>query len=789
MAILALASGIAATSAIFSVVNAVLLRPLPYRDAGRIVAVSAGSPLLFHFVNEHNSALQDLAAYRFSRVNLTRVEYPEQIRSAQVTAAYFRLFGAMVARGRAFTEEECRPGGANVVVVGQTFWHRVLGGDSRVLGTNIELSGKPYQIVGIMASDTEPPASFDVNARAPDVWMPFVMDPASEDANIYFSAAARLKPGVSLESARAEMQVLTGEFRRQFPAATAGASGITVQSMRDALVGGAASSFPLFEWAVALVLGIACANVAGLLLVRSTRRRREIAIRAAMGARRGRIVRQLLTESLLLSAAGGVLGLLGGSAGIRVLLVMNAVSLPRIGDRGSAVTVDWQVLAFTALVSLIACVVSGLIPSLTASRTELSDALKGSNSRTGSGFWGRQGRTLLVFGEVAVAMVLLTGAGLLIRSWVALRMVDPGFDPHHVLTMRVSLAGARFQTAAAVNGLVQDSLARIGALPGVVSAASTCCLPLGDNLIGGVDIVGRPRKGREPEMVDVTTISPGYFDVLRIPLRSGRRFSDRDAEGATPVVIVSEALARRFWPGDRTFAAPLEASLVFPELPGQSWRIVGIAGDVRSYGITRNAPSIVYFPAAQTPQDLSSYIVRNPVAWSIRTVGESAALRLAIQKELSRATGGLAVSSVESMDDVLARSLAGREFNMWLLIAFGGAALLLASLGVYGLMAWSVEQRTQEIGIRMALGGTPGSLRNLVLLEGMRIAASGVAVGCLAAAGFSKLIAGFLFGVTPRDPVVLAVTPAVLLAVALFAIWVPARRATRIAPLDALRHG
>ncbi len=791
IAILALGLGIGSTTAIFSVVNAVLLRPLPYPDAGRIALLQtagAASPVKFNFLRAHTDSLVDMAAYRFGRANLTGVDNPEQIRSAQVTADYFRLFGQSVAPGRPFTAAECLPGGTPVVVLGRAFWERAFGGDPRTVGRSISLGGKPYEVIGIMTGDSEIPATDPSAARMPvDVWMPFLLDPASHDQSGYFTVAARLKPGISLEGARAQLRVATGEFRRAFPTGIDSQSEFSAVGIREGLVAGAGSSLSIFAWAVTLVLLIACANVASLQFIRAAGRKREIAIRAALGAGRGRIVRQLLAESLLLAAGGGAVGFVLGLAGIRVLLALNAIGLPRIGDHGSAVTADWRVLAFTALVSVATCVLSGVVPALNASRADLSEALKG-GSRLGIGFRDTQARALLVLVEVAVAVVLLTGAGLLIRTFVALRSVNPGFDPRHVLTMRVSLSGAGFQKAAAVADLVRASVARISALPGVVSAASTCCLPLEDNLIGGVEIVGRPRTGQDQQMVDVVTISPAYFDVFRIPLERGRAFSDRDLPGTAPVVIVNEAMARRFWPGDDTLTAPLEASLTFPDVPPQPWRIVGIVGDVHAYGLSQGAPSIVYLPVAQAPEELSAYIVRNPIAWTVRTGQEGNGLRLAIRRELSQASGGLAVSGIQTMDEILSQSTAGREFNMWLLTSFGCCALLLASLGIYGLMAWSVQLRTREIGVRMALGAETGSVRRMMILQGMRIALMGVAFGSLAASGLTRLLAGFLFGVKARDPVVFVLAPAVLTAVALLAVWLPACRASRIDPLEALRH-
>jgi predicted permease len=620
--------------------------------------------------------------------------------------------------------------------------------------------------------------------------MPFRIDPHSADHNQYFGVGARLKSKVGLGAVRAQLQFATREFRRRFP--TAGISPQAVfaaERLKDYLVRGESSYLSVFSGAVALLLLIACANVANLSLIRTSGRAHEIAIRAAMGAGRGRIVRQLLTESALLSFGGGALGLTLGVAGIRILLALNTVGLPRIGDHGSAVPVDWRVLAFTMLVALAACFLFGLIPALQASRADWSEALKESRARSGSGHRQAKARSLLVSGEVALALVLLVGAGLLIRSFIALRSVDPGFDSHHLLTLRVSLATPRFQKPSAVAELVRDTARRISAMPGVVAASATCCLPFGDNLIGGVIIHGRPHIGRDHGMVDVTTISPRYFEVLRVPIVRGRAFTDRDAMGTAPVVIINQAMARRYWPGDDTFQAALQARLEFPDVPMNSWQIIGIASDVHNNGLSRNPTSSVYFPVAQAPEDLNAYIVRSPIAWIVRTQAEPGSLQRAIQKELIQASGGLPVSDVRSMDEILAQSTAGREFNMLLLTVFGASALLLAAIGIYGLMAYSVQRRILEIGVRLALGADAGAVRNLVIWQGMRVAWIGVAIGCAVALGLTRLIAGFLFGVKPQDPVVFILVPTLLSTVAFIGVWLPARRASRIDPVDALRHG
>jgi putative ABC transport system permease protein len=800
-AVMALALGIGASTAIFSVVNTVLIRPLPYPASDRIVVlgiasaagptVSSASPIEFNFWREESTTLQDIAAYRFGRMNRTGVDHPEQIRSASVTSAYFRLFGAKLASGRAFTADEDRPEGGNVVVLSADFVRRAFGGRSQ-MGKEIFLGGKPYTVVGIVAEASELPAAFNPadTRELIDVWVPFQIDHRSTDANQYFTVAGRLKPGITLGGALAELRLVTPRFRSKYPTAGIAPEAVfTALGLREALVGGDNSLLSVFSGAVALLLVIACANVANLCLVRGLARKHEIAIRTALGAGRARIARQLLTESALLSAAGGALGLALGAIGIRLLLALNTVGLPRIGDHGSAVTPDWRVLLFTALVSLATCILFGLVPALQASRTDLSEALKEGSGRSGAARHQIKAGSLLVAGELAMALILLVGAGLLIRSFVAVRSVNPGFESRNVLTLRVSLAATpRFQNSSAVTELVRDSVQRIGAIPGVLAASSTCCLPFEDNLIGGVIIHGRLLRGRDHGSVDVATVSPRYFEVLRIPVVRGRAFTDRDAFGATPVVIINQAMARRYWPGDDTFAAPLRASLEFPDLPTDHWQIVGIAGDVHINGLSQNPPATVYFPVAQAPEDLSAYIVRSPVAWIVHIREDRGPLRLAIQQELIRATGGIPVSSVRSMDEILAQSTAGREFNMLLLTIFGSSALLLAAIGIYGLMAYSVQQRRQETGVRLALGAEVGNVRNMIIFQGMRVALSGVAIGCVAAFCLTHLIAGFLYGVKSRDPVVFVLAPALLSMVAFFAVLQPARRASRIEPAEALRH-
>ena len=803
-ALVALTLGIGANTAVFSIVNAVLLRPLPYPEPDRIVIlatsspegswISAASPVQFNLLREQTGAFTTISAYRYGVVIMTGADHPQQIHSAFVSADHFRLFGQTVARGRVFSADDDRPGAGNFAVLSDRFWKRSFGGDPHIIGSTIPLNGRSYEVIGIMAPgvETEPPASYDrASALDPiDIWMPFQIDPASNDQNGYFNVAARLKPGVSLQTAAAQMQLATQEFRRRFPRGESlPPNGVfTVKLMRDALVGEERSSLLIFFGAVTCVLFIACANIANLLLARATGRKREIAIRAAMGARRGRIIRQLLTESAVLSIGGGVLGTVLGIAGIHALLALNTVTIPRVGSNAAAVTADVTVLSFTLLVSLTTGIVFGLIPALQASRADLTEALKEGSGRSGTEFRQNKIRSLLVISEVTLAFVLLVGAGLLVRTFVALRSVNPGFDARNVLTMQVSLTDQRFQKSAKVVELVRDSIQRIGALPGVTSAAFTCCLPLENVTAGDVIVVGRPLTGRSHGMVNVATISPHYFDVLKIPILRGRAFNDRDQNGTTPAAVISEAMARRYWPKDGTFGDPLGASLSFPDVPNVTWQVIGIAGDVHSDGVTTSAPAIVYFSMAQVPDDLNAYLVLSPMAWIVRTRQPSQSLIAAIQNEFSKVAVGLPLPAVRSMDEVLRRSTAGDEFHMVLLTTFGGSALLLAAIGIYGFFAYTVQQRRREIGIRLALGAQSSDVRNMFMFQGIRLALIGIGFGILGSLVLTRVIAGFLFGVQVYDRVVFIAIPVFLTAVAIAAVWFPSRQAARINPIEALRY-
>jgi putative ABC transport system permease protein len=795
-AIAALALGIGANTAIFSVVNTVLLKPLTYPDPDRIVqflltAPGGSSPGAsipkYALWREKTDVFQDVSAYNFSGVgfNLTGGAYPEQIKGIHVTANYFRLFGATVERGRTFTAEEDRPHGPHVVVLSDGLWRRRYGADPNMIGKSIELGGEPYTVIGIIGS------SFNFDPT-PDIWVPFQFDLNTNDQSHYFVAAARLKPGVTLDRAKAQLKLSADEFRRKYPGGLMGPQeGFSVQRLQDAIVSDVRTSLLVLVGAVSLVLLIACANVANLLLVRATGRKREIAIRAAVGAGRGRIIRQLLTESVLLSGAGGVLGLVLGVIAVRALLAVNPGNIPRIGEHGSAVGLDWRVLLFTVAVSLLTGLLFGLIPALDASRADLSATLKESGGRTGSSFRQNKARSLLVISEMSLAIILLIGAALLIRTFVALRSVNPGFNAHNVLTLQMSLTGSRFEKTAGVAQLVRESVDRLESLPGIAAAGTTCCIPLEGGFGLPLIIVGRPlTKGPSHGGAGWTSVSARYFDVYRIPILRGRTFTVRDDAGSTPVVIINQALAKQLWPkGD-----PLQDRIiigkgvgpVFDEGPRQ---IVGIVGDIRDGGLNRDPRPNMYIPVSQVTNGMTALNARlGPIVWIVRTQGDPHGMSSVIQDELRKSSGGLPLARVRSMDEVVVSSTARADFNMLLLTIFGCSALLLAAIGIYALMAYSVQQRRQELGIRIALGADAVDVRNLVIFQGMRLALVGVLVGIAAAFGLTRLIANLLFGVKTWDPVVFISVPLILSAVALLAVWIPARRATQVNPVDALRY-
>ena len=794
-AIAALTLGIGANTAIFSVVNAVLLKPLGIPDADRIVMLMntspqgsgpAASPAKFMHWRAQTSVLQDVSAFNTGVMNYTGGSFPEQLRSSRVSADFFRLMGAQVASGRTFSTDEDLPGGPKVAVLSYDLWRTRFNSDPEAPGRTIALNGEPYTIVGVLGD-----FDFSEFGATPQVWTPWQFDPNTREQGHYFRVAGRLKPGVTVEAANAQLQASAIQFREKYPNAIGPNSAFGVEPIGRLLVRGVRTSLLVLVGAVGLVLLIACANVANLLLARATGRRREIAIRAAVGGSRGRIIRQLLTESVLLSVAGGVLGLIVGWIGIRALLTVNTAGLPRVGEDGSLVGIDWRVLAFTLLVSLVTGILFGLIPALQSSRIDLTTTLKESSGRSGSGFRQNKVRSVLVVTEVALALVLLIGSALLIRTSVALSRVDPGFDVRNVLTMRMSMSGPQYQKAEAVEQVIRNGVERVRAIPGVVHASATCCVPLQGGYGLPFNIVGRPPgDGPFHGGGGWYTVSSGYFEVFKIPVKRGRTFEDRDDGRGTPVAIINEAMAREYWPK----SDPLSDRIVIgrggmKEFATEPERqIIGIVGDTRDGGLNSEPEPMMFIPQAQVPDAANALNVGlSPMIWVVRTAGDPQSLSQAIQDAIRQATG-LPVSNVQSMREIASVSISRDRFNMWLMTVFGVCAVLLAAIGIYGLMAYSVEQRTQEIGIRLALGAQAGQVKNMVIRQGMTLAIIGVAIGVTAAFVLARFISTMLYGVSARDPLVFAGVPMLLTIVALVAVWLPAARASRVDPITALRY-
>jgi putative ABC transport system permease protein len=795
-AIAALALGIGANTAIFSVVNAVLLEPLSYPQPDRLVAVMRSFPEgpgratsipKFIVWREQTKVFQSMTAYDFAGpgINLTGGELPEQVKGIHASAGYFDVFGAPIALGRAYTESEDRPGGPHVVVISNGLWRSRFGGDPSIIGKTIELSGDPYQVIGVMGSTFHPDP-------AADLWIPLGADPNSTDQGHYLLCTARLRPGVTLDQAKAAMKMAAEEFRRKFPDHLMDArESATAVPLRDTVVEGVRSALLILLGAVGFVLLIACANVANLLLARATLRKREMAIRAALGAGRRRIIYQLLTESVLLSFVGGALGLALGYSGVRMLLAANPMSIPRIGEHGAAVTLDGRVLAFTIVISFLTGILFGLIPALGASRGDLSSIVKESGSRSGSGFRQNKARSILIVTEMALALILLVGAALLIRTFAALREVNPGFDAHNVLAMEMSLSGSRFQKTAGVEQAVREVEERVGGLPGVEGVASTCCLPLAGGFDLPFTIEGKPPKDG-PYNGDVLwrDVSPQYFEVFRIPLLRGRAFTEQDDAGSAHVVVINEAMAKQFWPkADAVGARITIGHGIGPEFEEPSRQVIGVVGNTRDQGLDNDPPPMMFLPVAQVADGITALADRIvPINWVIRTKVAPFSLSAEIQNEIRSATGGLPVARLRTMEQVVGESTAQSDFSTSLLSLFAAVALLLAAIGVYGLMAYSVEQRTAEIGIRMALGATPQNVRKMMVFEGMRLTAAGVLIGAACALGLTRFMTDMIYGVKTWDPTVFVSVAALLSAVSCFAAYIPAQRASRVDPVISLRY-
>ena len=793
-AVSALALGIGANTAIFSVVDAVLLKPLPYPHADRMVQLMNSTPrgdfggasvTKYNVWRAQTQVLEDVAAFDAGGpgINMSGGDRPEQLKGIHVSYEFFDLFGGRPLLGRTFSAAEDRPGGGNLVVLSNGLWKRRFGADPNIVGKAIRLSGESYTVIGVLDS------SFSYNPPA-DVYLPFQADPNSTQQAHFFGAAARLKPGISLGAAQAALKLSAEEFRRKFPGFLDPRMSFTVQPLQQTVVRNVRPALFILLGAVGCVLLIACANVANLLLVRATGRAREIAIRTAIGAQRGRILRQLLTESVLLAVIGGAAGLVIGAAGVRALLSLSPGNIPRIGEHGAAVTLDWRVLGFTLALALFTGILFGLFPALHAVRADFNSILKESGARSGAGLRQNKARSLLVIAEMALALVLLIGAGLLIRTFAALHSVNPGFDPHNVLTMDTSLAGGHFDRTSAITTLARQAIDRVEALPGVEAAAASCFLPLEGGLGLGFSVEGRSENDSSSQGgAGWAYVTPHFFDVFKVPILRGRVFTERDSAGAPGVVLINEAMARRVFPRENPLGQRIHIGAgmgpAFDEPPRE---IIGVVGDARDGGLNLDPANEMFVPLAQVRDGVMELNNRFlPLVWVVRTKVPPSSVAEPIQR-VFHDVADLPLGHVRSMEQVVAQSTSRDKFNTLLLGIFAFVAILLASIGLYGLLAYSVKQRTLEFGIRLALGADSGGLRWMIIAQAMKLAALGIFIGLAAAYGLTRWMATLLFAVKPTDPAVFASVAALLAVVAFLASYIPARMAVAIDPVVALRY-
>jgi len=803
VAVTALALGIGANTAIFSVVNAVLLAPLPYSQPDRIMRIERGfrgqpdngggsvSIPKFMAWKRANQTFQAMALYDFSGpgLNLGSGDRPQQIKGIHVSAEYFQVFGVAPSSGRTFLLQEDQPDGPKAAVLSSDLWRTRFASDPSLVGRPILLSGDPYMVVGIL------PATFHSDPPA-DIFIPIQADPTSTDQANYLFAAGRLKPGATRDSAKANMIVAGEQFRAANAQWMDKSESVAVMPLRDAVVGNVRLALMILVGAVGFVLLIACANVANLLLARAAGRQREIAIRTAVGASRGHLIRQLLTESVLLSAIGGVLGLLIGAWSVPLLLAVSPGNLPRVNAEehiASAISaLDWHVLAFTFAIALLTGLLFGLLPALRISKLDVNSVLKEASGRSGTGLRHNRVRSILVTSEMALAVMLVAGAALMIRTFVGLRSVQPGFDPHNVITMQTSFSGGRYDSTAKAANMTRQVLDHIEALPGARAAAAAVTLPIEGGPDLPIMIEGLPpAKGALYNGDEQWRfITPHYFSALRVPLLKGRVFDQRDTGNSARVLIVNQAFATKYWPqGDPIGQRVTIGKGLGPQFEEPPRKIVGLVGNVRETGLQGVEEPAMYIPESQVTDGLTKFANSViPLSWVIQTAVDPSSLSAAIQREIQSVDSQLAASKVRTMDQVISESTARQNFNMLLLTIFAVLALLLAAIGIYGLMSYTVEQRTQELGIRMALGAGRGDMLKLVVRQGMLLSSIGVAIGLGASFGLNRLLGNLLFGVKATDPFTYAAVAAILISVALLATYIPARRTTRIDPLIALRY-
>jgi putative ABC transport system permease protein len=786
VAVLTLALGIGANAAIFGVVNTVLLRPLPYKDPGRIINLSqielrtqvSGafmSYTKYTQIVEQNKTLESIAGFYPLTLSLVTESEPEAVNGARASVDFFRVLGISPSQGRSFLPEEELPGGADVAVISDGFWHSHFAGDPGTLGKLLVLDGKNATIVGILPSSFHFPVQFP----EPDVWLPrpsetILLTPAQVHSGAsYFNVIARLRQGETLQRARAEFDTINASYKRQFGSnVDATKFGIFAQTLEDSLVGGLRPSLLVLLAAVGFVLLIACANVANLLLARATAREREIAVRKALGASGGRLVRQLLSESILLSVCGGALGVCFAAVLMPAFRTLSPGTVPRLDEA----KIDGFVLIFSVLLCVITGIVFGLVPALETSKKDLQETLK--EGRRGSSEGGGRGRfrALLVVAEMGIALVLMTGAGLLIESFSRLMQVNPGFSPKNLMAFPLTLPPSRYFKPEFQAQFYRQLLEHIRAMPEVQSAGITSYLPLS----GAIRFVFVCPEGRVCEGIGkdptsaVRQVSAGYFETVRTPLLSGRTIEEKDIGGGSPVVVINETAAKHFFAGQNPLGKHLANSRDMLQR-----EIVGVVADVKFSALNAANTEEMYLPMAQVPWPNTTLLVRSRANLQ--------SLVAAVRTKIAELDPNLPVAGISSMEEVVGASVAQPKLTMQFVGIFAGFALLLAAIGIYGVMAYTVTARKQELGIRVALGARPADILRLVVGQGMRMTLIGVALGVVVSLALTRLLASLLFGVRATDPLVFSAASLLLVGVALLACYLPARRATRVDPIIVLR--
>jgi putative ABC transport system permease protein len=781
VAIVTMGLGIGATTAVFTVVNGVLLRPLPYARPDQLVQLLHGrngrlsatySPPNFRDITSESGVFSGATAISPASANLTGAGDPVQVQGAEVTPSFFGVLGVVPQLGRGLVEADAAGGGAGVVVLGDGLWRRQFGARADIVGSTIRLDGKPVTVVGIA------PPRLGIPGGA-EYWRPLVFTPRSLSDGArgaqWVGAIARLKDGVSLEQAKAAMAPVAARLAHDFPRTNKDRV-MTAMGLHDRIVRGVRPALLMLFGAVALVLLVACVNVANLLLARANARTREVAVRAAIGAGRARLVQQFLVESLVLGIGGGAVGLVVTFWATRVLLSLEPADLPRLAE----VAVDWHVLAFAVAAGVGTSGLFGMVPALAATGHVVSRFI----STAGRGTVGQSGvrtRQVLVVCEMALAVILLVGAGLLVRSYERISDVNPGFSADHVLTFAIGFPGTKYPDNAAIERAVNEYVGRLESHAGVVAAAGVFGLPLDDSFSASSSFTRLGESDRpDSPSVGMRIVTPDYLKVLRIPLKAGRTFDAHDNEAGAEVVLVNEEAARRYWPGLNPIGQQLHLGVQLINHARSGMKtIIGVVGDVKYSGLEAGAPPEVFLPHAQHPVDSLSIVVR--------TTGDPTAFIPVARADLAAIDRDLPMAAVRPLDQVVGRSIAERRFTMILLATFAAVALALAMIGVYGVLAYLVSQRTQEIGVRLAIGAAPSDVVRLFVREGLVLASIGVACGLVGAIAAARALTTMLFGVTPTDPVTFVGVAAAIGVIAIAASYLPARRAAAVDPMNALR--